>query len=460
MRFRLATAASLFVLAVALSAGSSNASEATIAPSCSADDADLQRFAAVRREEGFNSDMNHVRAVSCPADADFDGSVGIPLSGSETAELRRRSAAGETFSAITEQELAHAADRFSGIWMEDDGVVTVAYLDDGSDRLAAVRELLPDDIEVRLHRGAGTQARLDEIYRRYMGSIAALREQGVEALSSSGDIVEGTYTIYIAEDSAPDAEERIAEAVGGWDSLVVKRDDEGAVDFLNARDTPTGRAYGGTSIGRVQGSTFWTCTASPSAKSAANLYYTVTSAHCGHPGWSWFQGYPPVYQGATLGPGQGNTLYPPPSSGTTDCDCQGIGPVSSTKRTSGVLLSSNAVYLYHSTPATEGSYFIGRDVCLSGARSWQVYGQNLCGEIVDLTGSAVATPYGVPITIYDQIVADITGAVGGDSGAPVGDGRTWLGILSGNVVSTGYAQFSRTTRMEARLNIDFVNLGY
>lgn len=240
---------------------------------CAADEGDLARYVDVRRNEGFETDMDYVRRVSCPGDVPLDGSIGIPVTADERAELDRRNTVGETFSAITEQELSAAGDRFAGIWMDDaaGGVVVVAYRGDGSDRLSDVTRLLPPDTEVRLTQGRVSQARLDEIYRSYLGAVQGLRADGVHTLSALGDIIHGTYTIYIGSDSVEDAEERIAAAVGGWEGLVVKRDDGGSVDFMNARDTPTGRSYGGTSIGRVQGSTFWTCSSSPSARSAAQL---------------------------------------------------------------------------------------------------------------------------------------------------------------------------------------------
>lgn len=162
-----------------------------------------------------------------------------------------------------------------------------------------------------------------------------------------------------------------------------------------------------------------------------------------------------------LGPGAGNSLYSPPAAGRTDCDCQGVGPISSSRRTSVVLITSNAPY-YYTTNAGESTLYSGRTLCSSGATYYQNFGNIECGYMTTFTGQHTLTPNNVPTLIYDQVQTDMLG-LSGDSGAPYGDGPIWLGAHFGNLTCSGgstCAAFSRASRVVLRLGITLQNLGY
>jgi len=226
---------------------------------CGVDDARIQEFMTVRKTFAFDSSQEHVRDVSCPTNAVEHGGLGIPLNDAESAEIDRRNVVGETFATISTQELLAVPDRFAGIWLDQaaGGVVVVAYVGNGDDRLTVIRKLLPLGTAVKLVVGQTTLARLNEISDRLRAAIQMLARDQIFMIDGSSDIIDGVYSISISQSAPKDAEERIALSVGGWQGLVIQRVAATSAGLQNARDTPTGRAYGGTSIGRLSGGTYW-----------------------------------------------------------------------------------------------------------------------------------------------------------------------------------------------------------
>jgi hypothetical protein len=121
----------------------------------------------------------------------------------------------------------------------------------------------------------------------------------------------------------------------------------------------------------------------------------------------------------------GGHTYGQPNN-TTRCDCGGVGPITSSKVTNQILVSGNAHYTFNamSTP------YVGESSCHSGASSFESNGGNIvCGTVTSASATVnVSAAFG-NFTLTDSI--QWSGSlIEGDSGAPMGDGPSLVGISS------------------------------
>ncbi len=425
-------------------------------PACEPSANELKYSELARSANGFSSDRSLIARVACGNNVS-PSRIGVPITPAEDAELTRRTNVGERMVLVGQKTINSKS--FVNSWMDPKtGEAVFAFIPGSTPDRTAIQHVLPAGTPIRLVSGAVPLDRQEEINAALVSNFAALRDSGLKIVGSDTDPNTGVVTVAIDPTNALGAEMRLATVLGSSGLEIVRVDTTTWSTPQDARTQPTGRQYGGAYISSPNNNS--ACTSSPSAKSNNGYYYTVTAGHCGHPGYAWRQGNSlnPNYP---LGSGQGNTLYPPPASGTTDCECQGIGVLSSTKRTSGVLINSNALYLYTGS-AGEGNYYTGRTICFSGGTEYETYGGIICGHIRGLNGSVTVTPNGVSVLVYNLIQADFNTTLAGDSGGPYGDGPTWFGVHFGlgSCGTQTCSVFSRSSRVVSSLAIYLQNLGY
>lgn len=144
-----------------------------------------------------------------------------------------------------------------------------------------------------------------------------------------------------------------------------------------------------------------------------------------------------------------------PGSGvTTNCDCALIGPIVLDKRTRSVLVNNNDIYPYtaigrdYSVNGDSGSYVVDRPVCVSGAASYSQRGSIICDARIISTRAGYSS---AGIAAVDQVVTSTSATLGGDSGAPLGDGGNYLGIHYGRDPG-GRSSFSKASNL-ASMNV-------
>ncbi len=211
-----------------------------------------------------------------------------------------------------------------------------------------------------------------------------------------------------------------------------------AIDYASAqfqpqsRDLGSGLLYGGE----------WTggCTVGYSKTTGTDgLAYTVTAGHCGNG--NRYQGH--ENQGTYLGFGH-NNHYTFGGYSSSNCDCVAIGALHSGLATNQVLVANNGLYTYTNT-ATSGNYTSGQRECMSGAAYADAHGGNLiCGQMV---GSGSVPYQDGAYTLTDAGVTSNAGTLAGDSGAPYGNGGSFLGIHAANNPGLGESAFSKSTHL-------------
>lgn len=139
-----------------------------------------------------------------------------------------------------------------------------------------------------------------------------------------------------------------------------------------------------------------------------------------------------------------------PVGGVTNCDCAIIGAIPLSKVTDAALVAGNMPYPYEATATNAASYFADRPVCVSGAQSATENGRDVeCGIIANPNIGANLNGR----TITTAVLTDVRTTLVGDSGAPWGAGRVYMGVHSGTS-ATG-AVFSRSANL-AQMNVTLI----
>lgn len=453
--------AGLLLISTLIASTPSAAAEPGV-PACAPSVAELAFAQLARKANSFQSDSTYIDAVSC-APHIFPSNIGVPLTASESAEIERRTTTGEALHKIDQQEQIAAPDRYVGSWIDPlaDGKATFAYVGGATaGDTARVASSLPPGTPTSFSSGLVARLRQLSVSSYIKANFAALWDSGIQIVGSYDDPRSGAVTIGLSSKSDSDAETRLLSAIGSGGVSVKSSAPDTWVTTQDVRTQPTGRQYGGAYISSTSNNS--ECTSSPSASSPAGFFYTVTAGHCGHPGYSWVQGNS-LNTNYPLGTGQGNALYAATGTRTTDCDCQGIGPISASKQTSGTYVDNNALFKF-TRSANGPDYFVGRTLCFSGGTEYETYGHDLCGHIVSVVGQFTETPNGVSVLVTNLIQTDFNTTLNGDSGGPYGDGTVWLGthLGIGNCSIGTCSTFSASVNVASNPNVNLTlqNLGY
>lgn len=221
------------------------------------------------------------------------------------------------------------------------------------------------------------------------------------------------------------------------------------------RDRQTGKAFGG--LWNSRGCTI--ALSNAESRSKPGQFYVVTAGHCGS-----VNDF--VYMGIT-GPGDllgvviKNHYREAEAGGTRNCDCMLIGLGDRLdKRSSVVLINNDSPYRYsalardYSVNGDQGSYFISRQVCLSGAKTAEETNQVQCSQIEDRT---VDFRIGTGMLV-DHVSTTSLRSTGGGSGGPFGAGGVFMGVFFGGVENR--PTFSKSSNLGI-LNVDMrFNAGY
>ncbi len=340
--------------------------------------------------------------------------LGIPLRDSEVAEMQRRDQVGQRLEAVSNRLRDHQANKFAGAWLDQarGGRVIVASTNASSVSRAELLALLPLGSELEVRQVEVSETNLDAIYDRVSAETGALAAKGIEVAGIGTEVMENHVRIDLAY-GASHADVRFVQQRYGTRGVLV--------DVLPASTGPaasrfatTGPLYGGARI-VVNG---YACTAALTAKGRSGVYqYGITAGHC-YNGGSYRQG---SSSGSSLGQGikEDNGFF---RGTTTTCDCTDFGSING-KQTNSVIVNGGSLYTFGNYASVSGNYYAGRPMCISGATTNAV----LCDQIRVINQTDTYSELGHKTTVTNMIRMYCP-IRGGDSGAPTGNGPTWLGV--------------------------------
>ena len=334
------------------------------------------------------------------------------------------------------------------------GVAVITGTADFKVSSALVAPWLPAGTEIRILRVEHSLAQLTSLMRQISDDADLLRRQGilVDSVRIKNDV--GLVEVTLDSKSSADAEK-----------LIKSRYDESAISVVSggtgysvgaSRSATTGRLYGGQYLGHHDGDYINNCTAG--IFGAGFGYYNITAGHCGNHLNTRRGGYNTPDTGWI---GQANSFYSH-LNGETTCDCQGVGPIPASIATNQVIVENGALFSYTSLPPSSG-YTQGRNICASGFKYALKKGNDRisCGPI--LNGSTYRQRVdGFDPGTYILLTDGVTIAAAsfeGDSGAPLGSGSQFMGVLSGgNYANQPEGQstqiiFSKSLRVQSNVGV-------
>lgn len=168
------------------------------------------------------------------------------------------------------------------------------------------------------------------------------------------------------------------------------------------------------------------CTGTLSAVSnTRGRLWGVTAGHCTYQGNVFQGGAGGTWLGYGIGPDNGWF-----QGTSTNCDCTIFGfnnqGLPAGKATNQVIVNDGHLFTYGKWASRTENYPMGRRICVSAQNTDLV----VCDAIRSLVDFYTDTRLGRTQTVTNQIRMHCSGFLG-DSGAPAGDGPTWLGIAGG-----------------------------
>lgn len=385
----------------------------------------------IRGQFGFEDDLAYVAVVnSLPDTTDTD--IGVPLTTAESAEMDARRALTPDMAQISDDETNDPT--FGGVWISQvgDGVINLNFTEQpSSELLAGLEASLPSGTPVNVSVVKTSLSSLQAVIGSIISNMNEWRAEGVD-IQGAGTFVESNSDVISVTSNLATSSTLLLQALGNDSGVTVVEAPVSSV-LQSSRNMDTGKAFGGE----------WTtdqaydCTIGYSDSHGNNVptnTFLITAGHCDTPGNTWVQG---LGTSPVLGEGGDNGVYR--NSSVTNCDCQTVGPLAEGVGSSDVLVNSNAEYHY-TTLATNSDYVTGRSVCVSGAHEYEQYGYILCGTITSINYVAADDNN---VTLQNAIQTTITRTLPGDSGAPWGDGPTYMGVHFG--IPGGYSTFSRSS---------------
>lgn len=393
-----------------------------------------------RAKFGLRRDESYVRGLDKDSDVPVNPRTGFPMTDDESRNLNARDAIGRASSTLTADLQAMSGDRFGGMYLDQGaGGHAVLWLSDPTaDERVHISNRLPANAVVDYRRPEFSYRQLQLDDASASAQLAGLLADGVPVTSGRLSLPDNRVIVTVTR-RLTDAELQRVQQLGP--SVVVK--EGSAAGSKASRRSGDVAAYGGRLIRGPRED----CTSAISAHNGTS-YYVITAGHCGKPNDAWTMG--DIAPTANIGVGRLKNQYYQQTR--TACDCQLVGPIAAGFSTTGVIVNgSGGIYYYNSaTPATADDYYIGRPACVSGYETALVRtaGGIRCGTVHGTTYYVEYRPDGTgPVTVDGQIWLPNTEALyEGDSGAPFGDGPTFLGVEQGG--DDTYDQFSRATLIE------------
>jgi hypothetical protein len=342
--------------------------------------------------------------------------LGTPLTPAESANVNGRRILS-TWAGMVEA----AGERqpgYAGEWIDQQagGILRVAMAGSTAQTAyARLKGLLPTDAKVSYVKARYSLREITQVQDQLTSEISGRSSLGRHIVEAMVTLRYNAVTVAL-DPATPSGQ--VAQLSATYGSRVrIIRGAQGFVPQL-ARDIPTGPIHGGIFVSTAIGN----CTFGyGDFLNSAGQQYAVTAGHCS--GSNFYQGL--NQSGPFVGGGHGDHYA---HGGTSNCDCQGVGPLAADKVATGVLVNNNALFHFTHT-ASKAEQSDGTPICISGAAEYDTYGHILCGTVVS---DQAAIPYqdGSGYTLTDATVTNIAGTLDGDSGAPFGNGGALIGFHS------------------------------
>lgn len=412
------------------SAGMGTASVASTVRASSAPPTRSETYAAhIRAQLGLESDLPYIRSLDPQRDLN-NTELGTPVTAPELAELNARQALGRHVNAVG--DALSALPAFGGVWFKQsgDGAIMVGLTSPPTATVAqAVDNALPPNSTVDFVQVPQSYTQLNTLYQKIIA--VPLSADGITNVAI--DTADNTVTVGVATQADISA----VYAKYGHTGLTVT---VAATAVASAsRDFTSGPLYGGEWVTFANDEH---CTMGYGALlNAAGQLYSMTAGHCAPNGTAAHQGDSTSDPAIGSGMHGGHTFGQP--NATTKCDCGFVGVIANNQASFDTLVKNNGLWEFLNTDAV----FQGEMSCHSGASSYQANGGNIvCGTVASpsATVSVSGSPAGT-FTLTDSI--EWSGSlISGDSGAPLGDGRSFLGIASSTNGSDAW--FSKATNVQ------------
>ncbi|CAN5526412.1 hypothetical protein BH10ACT8_BH10ACT8_07310 [soil metagenome] len=346
----------------------------------------------------------------------------------EQSDFKTRDALGSSILGI-DKAFSQNLATYGGAWMDQaaGGVLNVAFTEKPSQAvLDQITALIPAGSKLRIDGVPATLAQINALSAQLSDNMVSDAKAGSVVITSTGIVIPQNLVAVTITKAAPPDEEAALVAKYGPLISVTRTDDPSAA---SSRDIQSGRVYGGEWIGSATPGFNSACTDGYSdIKSATNQTYSITAGHCGYNGTSWRQG---LSGSRIIGQVHANTTWGMTAS---NCDCAPVGPLAAGGYgTNQVLTNGNALFTYTNT----GTVYSNEPLCHSGAKTYEdpAHGNNLhitCGTVISTSTTVTYTSCGCPgtYTLRDAIFSNAYDQ-SGDSGGPVGNGGSFLGLLSG-----------------------------
>lgn len=199
--------------------------------------------------------------------------------------------------------------------------------------------------------------------------------------------------------------------------------------------------YGGQDI--TDGTTF-RCTANISANDGRGNWYVMTSGHCALPKGtrasqnnsdSRTENANSGLYAYTAAKSVGTSGDDPTYNGaTTTCDCEAFGPIPAGQATKIVVLNSESLFQFNYVANNQNRYTGRPRACEDGVSEYNKYNQIICGPVdYPVVNTTEETGSGLRYKVNDAFHVAYDGGLnplGGDSGAPTGNGDTLLGLVT------------------------------
>lgn len=391
--------------------------------------------------QGQRSDLSAGRGV--------DAGLGFPITAADAVEMSRRAMVASAMAKVDASLVVQRPSDYAGWYMDQaSGGIATIMLRSASDQdnrmLAAVAGSRYKIVTPRFN-----SVELESALALVRGLDGQVTTAGDALVRSSGISRERNAVLVRLSNDASSSQ---MEAVGELHPAIAS--DKGEVSLVASRTDGSQRAYGGMYIKNTTRGNV--CTTSTSARASDGSYYAMTAGHCGKTNQQHSLGTSNVF---ALGVGRlKNGFYDYGPTQTSYCDCQIVGSIPTLRASNAAIVEGGDTYPYTSFAASASEYYEQRPLCISGWKTATDTGNQLqCGKIASGGVNVRVTTYdefdGVQHNTYvTEVILNSGEDVNrpGDSGAPVGSGSMFLGILSS--VASGHSFFSRSSNIPAYTN--------
>ena len=370
---------------------------------------------------GFSTDVATLEALADDPNARYS-EYPIPLSKAEKTELDRRTFVQEHKRQLV--DYLEALDTFAGLWTDQaaGGIVNIAFTDDPTTHLNAVRQRAPVGAILELRHAQFSRAELnawrDQIeadqYRYFQDELGvSLNELGFRIQTNEVRVGISPLTESVRQSLRqryPGAPLNVYEAsVGDVTACTSRSHCIGPPWRAGILGSPYGCSMAFIAYRNVTG---------------ADPYYIMTAGHCANNGSAW------THDGKSMGTMSHDTYF---TNSTADAAL--IGPIATADISRNVYNTFNSVNPMISRDDYVPDDDPGDSVCLSARMAEAVR----CGTILD---DDYWIKYASGIILNHQILANYAWQIG-DSGGAIFWVNTAKGIQSG-FNQDGYAVYSHT----------------